>query len=168
MKKILYMAVSADGFIARNNNDTSWVSLNEWNNFLNFAKTAGCLIVGRKTYEILTSEEQFTNYNNLELVVVSHNLLKIDHTVAHSPEEALEILKQHETIVIAGGSKLNASFLEKNLIDEIYLDVEPVLLGDGIPLFSSISINKNLTLGGYRVLENNLVQLHYLLANNSI
>ena len=53
-----------------------------------------------------------------------------------SPEEALAVLekKGFTECVVAGGSKLNHSFLSKKLLDEVYLDVEPHIFGTGITL----------------------------------
>jgi len=47
----------------------------------------------------------------------------------------LEILRDFEEVIVAGGGMLNASFIADNLVDEICLDIEPIILGEGIPLF---------------------------------
>jgi dihydrofolate reductase len=51
MKVILYMAISADGFIAKINGDSDWVSEADADTFENKIKEAGVFIVGRKTFD---------------------------------------------------------------------------------------------------------------------
>lgn len=53
MKVILYMAVSLNGMIAKSNDDTSWITLEEWNSYSSIVRKFGALIVGRRTYNIL-------------------------------------------------------------------------------------------------------------------
>ena len=40
-----------------------------------------------------------------------------------------------KSVVVTGGSKMNSSFAKSGLIDEVILNVEPVIIGEGIPLF---------------------------------
>ncbi len=70
--------------------------------------------------------------------------------VAHSPKEALKLLKDFKEVIVAGGGALNASFTEENLIDEIFIDIEPIILGKGILLFRDKDFEKNLKLLGKR------------------
>ncbi len=138
MKVVLYMAISVNGMIAKSNDDTSWISKKGWDSYSSSVRTAGCLIVGRRTYHILTKQPEFSEFKDVKLIVVSHEdfpTLAPNHIVAHSPKEALELLKNFKEVVVAGGGILNASFLAENLVDEIYLDVEPIILGEGIPIF---------------------------------
>lgn len=163
-KVILYMAISVDGMIAKSNDDTSWISQDEWNSYSETTRKAGCLVVGRRTYGILTKQPEFVELKDVKLVVVSEENIKTiapNHFVANSPKEALEILKNFDEIIVAGGGILNASFLEENLIDEIYLDVEPTMLGEGIPLFKGKSFEKRLKLLDTKKISENEIQLHY-------
>ena len=73
----------------------------------------------------------------------------------HNPEarwatkkEALKLLSDFEQVVVAGGGALNASFVEENLVDEIYLDIEPIILGKGITLFRDKDFERKLKLLG--------------------
>ena len=102
---------------------------------------------------------------DVTIVVVSTQsipLLAANHSIAHSPQEAIDSLNDFETIIVAGGGILNASFLEANLIDELYIDVEPILIADGIPLFRNDNANaQRLKLLGSKMISENEVQLHY-------
>jgi dihydrofolate reductase len=59
MKVIMYMAVSANGMIARSDDSTDWVSKKEWDSYSRIARKAGNLVVGSRTYKILTKETEF-------------------------------------------------------------------------------------------------------------
>lgn len=164
MKVILYMAITINGFIAKENDDTSWISKEEWDSYSLAVRTAGCLIVGRRTYHILTKQPEFEEFKKVKLVAVSQQdfpTLSSDHLVAHSPREALELLKDHKEVIVAGGGILNASFMAENLVDEIYLDVEPIAFGKGIRLFRESAFEAKLKLLEVKNLSNNELQLHY-------
>ncbi len=164
MKVILYMAITANGFIAKNNDDTSWISKEEWDSYSLAVRTAGCLIVGHRTYDILTKQPEFSELKNVKLVVVSEQdprVLNPNHLVAHSPTEALELLMGFEEIIVAGGGTLNASFLAENLVDEIYLDIEPIIFGNGIPIFKGKDFERRLKLIGQKKITDNETQFHY-------
>ena len=164
MNVICYMAMSANGMIAKGNDDTSWGSKEEWDSYRSAVRTAGCLIVGRRTYHILTTQPEFAELKGVKLVAVSHEGFKTlspDHRVAHSPREALALLKGFKNVIVAGGAALNASFLAENLVDEICLDIEPLILGQGIPIFKGKDVEAKLQLVGTKSISPNEIQLHY-------
>lgn len=51
MKATLYMAVSANGFVARKDGNEDFLPHDGWLEMLSFTKEYGHLIWGRKTYE---------------------------------------------------------------------------------------------------------------------
>lgn len=158
------MATSINGMIAKKDDDTKWISGTEWDSYSSAVRNAGCLIVGRRTYNILTKQPEFSEFKDVELVAVSNesfSTIANNHYVANSPKEALEKLKNFETVIIAGGGILNSSFLNDGLIDEIYLDIEPIALGKGINIFENEDFEVNLELLETRQLSKNEIQLHY-------
>ncbi len=158
------MAISANGMIAKEDDNTGWISKIEWDSYSVAVRQSGCLVVGRRTYYILTKQPEFTELNDVKLIVVSRSkveLISQNHLIVASPKEALEKLKDFKIIIVAGGSILNAAFIEENLIDEIYLDIEPIILGKGIKLFSDGDFEKNLELINVKKLSKNEIQLHY-------
>lgn len=165
MKTTLYMAVSADGFIARPDDSTPW-SDEEWEAFLGEVRSIGNMIIGRRTYEkILSDSGNFRDYGEAVVVVVSDEAKKDDSSVTFvsSHEEAIRFLQKKgfsETLV-AGGATLNASFLGANLIDAIVLDVEPKLFGSGLRLFTGEISERDLKLDDIRKLSAQSVQLRY-------
>ena len=163
-KVILYMAISLNGMIAKSDDDTSWVSKEEWDSYSLAVRTAGNLIVGHRTYGILTKQPEFSEFKDVKLVVVAQEdfqTLAQNHLIAHSPKEALKMLNDFEQVVVAGGGALNASFVEENLVDEIFIDIEPIILGRGIPLFRDKDFERNLKLVGQKKISDNEIQLHY-------
>jgi dihydrofolate reductase len=164
MKVILYMAVSLNGMIAKSDDNTSWISREEWNSYSSVIRTAGNLIVGHRTYGILTKQPEFSELKDVKLVIVAQEKFKTlasNHLVANSPKEALRLLGDFQEVVVAGGGALNASFVEENLVDEIFIDIEPIILGKGIPLFRDKNFERNLKLLGQKKITDNEIQLHY-------
>jgi dihydrofolate reductase len=164
MKVILYMASTANGFIAKRDDDTSWISKEEWDSYSAMVREKGCSIVGHRTYDILTKQPEFSELKDVRLIAVAHHdvpLVSPQHSVAHSPQEALRLAKDFDEVVVAGGGALNASFLEENLIDEIYIDVEPVIFGSGIPIFGGGTFEKALEFIGQKKIEKDGTQFHY-------
>ncbi len=150
--------------IASKDDKTHWISSTEWDSYSAMVRKAGCLIVGRRTYHILTQQPEFAEFKDVHVVVVSKDPISLvadNHRVAHSPKEALEMLTSYEQIVVAGGGVLNASFLTEGLIDEIYVDIEPIILGEGIPLFQAMSLEQGLELMDQKLLSKHEIQLYY-------
>lgn len=164
MKVILYMAITANGYIAKENDDTNWVSSDEWDSYSSAVRKAGNLIVGYRTYNILTKQPEFREFKKVKIVIVSHKnfrTLNLSHLIAKTPKEALSLLKDFKEVVVAGGGILNSSFIKENLIDEIYLDIEPIVFGKGIKLFSDNNFESRLKLLESRSINKNVIQLHY-------
>lgn len=164
MQVILYMATTVNGYIAKENNETPW-SDEEWQSFSKFVKEIKNIVIGKNTYEIMKKDDEFSKIGNPFTVVVSkedfaHNY---NFTIAKSPKEALKILKEKNftKALVAGGGMLNSSFMKEKLVDEIYLDVEPLIFGKGIKLFSDNDFDAKLELMGTKSLSKNTIQLHY-------
>lgn len=166
MKTILYMAMSANGYIAKADGSTPW-SDNEWKAFSKIVQTYGNIVIGKNTYDIMCQHGEFAKVGNPFVVVVSHsdleNQLK-NVECAKTPKQALEILQKElfDTALIAGGGTLNASFLNENLIDEMYLDVEPFVFINGIDLFVGVKYGTKLKLLNTMQVGNSTVQYNYI------
>ncbi len=164
MKTILYLSITANGMIAREDDTTDWVSPTEWKSFSNMIQKAGNMIIGRRTYEVMCKNKEFEKLGKGKVVVVSQTLKKDKSiTVVQSPREALNLLqKQHfKTALVCGGAHVNSSFMKEKLIDEIYLDIEPIILGTGIKLFADAGFEAKLQLMGIQKLSKDEVQLHF-------
>ena len=164
MKIILYMATTINGFIAKDNDDTSWISKEEWDSYSAIVRKAGNVIIGHRTYDIITKQPEFSEFKDVKVVIVSNQnftTLSPNHIIVHSPKEAIAVLQDFAEVIVAGGSILNTTFLSDHLIDEIYVDIEPVVFGKGIPLFENSDFESNLQLLGTKQISKNETQLHY-------
>ena len=161
MKVVLYMAITANGYIAKENNETPW-SNEEWESFSEKVKEIKNLVIGRKTFEIMKQGNEFQKIDNPFTVIVS-NQKENNSNFVDSPEQAIKLLekKGFSKILVAGGGTLNSSFMQKGLVDEIYLDVEPFLFGKGIKLFADNDFETKLELLETKQLSKNTIQLHY-------
>ncbi|MBI3385081.1 dihydrofolate reductase family protein [Candidatus Gottesmanbacteria bacterium] len=167
MKVVLYMAITVNGYIAKEDDDTGFTSDIEWESYRNMARKVGNMIIGQRTYKISLENNSFEDLEKVKVVVVttkeSMKTNNSNHFLVKSPQEALAQLHDlgFETMLVAGGGKLNASFLAENLIDEIYLDIEPTVFGQGIKLFVGKDFTAKLKLLGTKKLSPNELQLHY-------
>ena len=163
MKTILYMAMSIDGYIADRDNKTPW-SREEWKSFSKKVKEIKNLVTGRKTFEIMKAQNEFKKIGNPLIVVISRKKSDNKNFIfVKSPEEALQFLKEKgfSRVLLAGGGSLNSSFMQKGLIDEIFLDIEPFVFGGGTKIFSKIAPQTKLQLLSTKKLSKNSFQLHY-------
>lgn len=166
MKVILYLAQTVNGMIAKEDDDTPW-SQEEWQAYADMAKMVGNIIIGRRTYELMMTDNSFDDIGNPQTVVLTSNK-EIETksgsiSFADSPQNALLLLESRNvtTVIVGGGAKTNSSFLKENLIDEIILDVEPLIFGRGIALFASEDFEAKLELLKTKKLNQNTIQLHY-------
>ena len=77
--------------------------------------------------------------------------------------EAIEKLAKEgfDTALVTGGGQTDTAALESGLIKEIYLDIEPHIFGQGIPLFSPSEVDLELKFIEARPIGKSGVQLHY-------
>jgi dihydrofolate reductase len=66
-----------------------------------------------------------------------------------------------DIVLVTGGGETNGAFLKANMIDEVYLDVEPMVFGEGIPTFTPNDVNLKLEFVDSKMLNKNTIQLHY-------
>lgn len=80
-------------------------------------------------------------------------------------DEPVVLLKKLEErgfneVAICGGSEIYTMFLQSELIETIYLTIEPVVFGEGIKLFNK-KIDKKLTLANFERTESGTIFLEY-------
>ncbi len=69
MKVILYLAITANGYIAGEHDEVEWVSEASWNSYLYIVKKIGCVIIGRRTYDLM-KEDEFMD--GVTYIVITH------------------------------------------------------------------------------------------------
>lgn len=169
MKVLLYMAVSLDGFIARKNGSEDFLSNQNWETFVALVNKTGNFIVGSKTYEAVMNWDEGFGFDDFDqritkIIISRQDLsLKAGYTLAHSPKEALEILTQkgHTQALVSGGSMINSAFIQQGLIDEVMLNINPVVIGSGIPLFSETEFPSQLSLIDNKQTSEGIIKMHY-------
>lgn len=161
------MATTANGMIAKPDDSTPWTD-KEWKSYSAFVKKAGNVILGNKTYKLMLEDNSLKKLGDPTVIVLSsypkpEEVKNKNHFFVDTPQKALEILKKKgfKTVVIGGGGKLNSVFMSEELVDEIYLDVEPLLFGKGIKLFKDADFEASLELLDVKKLSKNEIQLHY-------
>ena len=149
----VFVGVSLDGYIARPNGDLDWLMGEGGGDsaeygYNEFIADIDAIVMGRNTFEkVLTLDKWY--YGNKRLVVLSHRL--VDLTVARarggvveqmasSPEETVAKLAASgaNRLYIDGGITIQ-QFLRAGLIHRLIISRLPVLIGQGIPLFGSLS-----------------------------
>lgn len=71
--------------------------------------------------------------------------------------------KSGRHIFVDGGAEIVDILLKEKLIDEFYISVIPILLGDGVRLFKEGEPEQPLILAEIKYFETGLVQMHYML-----
>lgn len=174
MKVILFMAISLNGMIADKDGNEDFLSHANWDSFSETAKRHGCIIVGRKAYEMVQQWPDYTYSDidaKLKIIVSNRNDLKSEppFLLASSPKDAIEKAEaaNFESAILVGGSSINSSFIGENLVDEIMFNIEPVVVGNGLPVFAEKEFEKRLTLIGTEKIADGILQVRYNVNKNS-
>lgn len=167
MRVILTMAISANGIIATKSGSEDFLSHDNWLQFVKLAKKVGCFMWGRKTYDAVSKWEgnYLRELEGVKKIILSQSEMELQEgfILKHSPQEALEYLEEEgfQETIITGGSTVNSEFAKRGLIDEVRLDVNPSILGEGIPVFASADFEMKLKLVDTEKVGDNIVELRY-------
>ena len=160
-------AVTIDGRIARDNRHlTNWTS-SEDKDFLHKMLDAGdVIIVGRNTY--LIAYKQLSQRNCIVFTKTALKKQPSPNCLYINPEttDFLGVIQErgYKIINVLGGAAVYGWFLQKNLLDDIYLTIEPLIFGSGLPLFN-IKLNMTVHYKLHSVKKLNSsgsVLLHYI------
>jgi dihydrofolate reductase len=155
--------MSSDGFIAKPDGDSDWVSPVDEKLFVERVRTAGCVVIGKRTFEQYRGK-LYPILSALNIILTSEEIaVESGVVVAHSPQEAVELAEKrgHKNMVIAGGAKTASAFLNAGLIDEIFLSIHPLKLGAGVKPFDDLSKNPKYKLVGTKPLGDGIREEHY-------
>jgi dihydrofolate reductase len=158
MQGSAYIATSVDGMIATSDGGVGFLDQyppedsNDDLGFSKFLSTIDVIIMGRKTFERVLSFNTWP-YGDIKLVVCSRAAVQIPDRLRESvsfsnesPAELFQALSQaeHSHAYVDGGFTIHR-FLEAGLIDSLTITTVPIILGDGVPLFSSLPRSIQLT-----------------------
>ncbi|MDQ6786222.1 MAG: dihydrofolate reductase family protein [Acidobacteriota bacterium] len=172
-KIILALAVSLDGYIARENGAVNWLKTEDLTEAAGesskFFKSVDTIFLGRKTYEkgLEMTGGDMKMYGDVKLYVFTRTTQTSEHEnlqfVSENAEEFVKDLKRQsgKNIWLMGGGDLAKTFFEENLIDEIILGIQPTILGFGIPLFLPRDKQIDLELTNVKTRNSGSVQISY-------
>ena len=173
MRKIsLFIATSLDGYIAKPNDDLSFLKLVEKEGedygYAEFTDTIDTLIIGRKTYDYVVKEIGPSYYDNGQrdvYVITRTERPQSGRTVFYTGNiaELVRQLKseQGKNIYCDGGAEVINELLKHDLVDEFIISVIPILLGNGTRLFKDGRPEQMLECIEVKTFETGLTQLHY-------
>ncbi len=168
MKVILYMAITANGMIAKKDGNSDWPSSEDFASFNNICRKTGVVIMGRNTFDKFNEIDipEWPNADDFHIVLTHQSHLDTKHPnikLAKSPKEALETASHggKDGVVVCGGSQTFGIFMKENLVDEIYLDIEPLLFGEGMLMFAVGEFETSLEFIESKMLSPQTIQLHY-------
>ena len=168
MHTTLFMAQSANGFIARKNGEEDFLSDAHWEDVTYLVKTYGNLIIGRGTYEAVKSWGEAMNFddftNEIKIVLTNDTNFSVDagYLIEVSPQNALKRLEAngHKQALIIG-PRIATSFLQAGLLNELIVNIEPILVGEGKNLFAPAEFTERLTFVSLEKKSNGILQLRY-------
>lgn len=158
--------MTADGKIAKNSDHfPDWTSKEDKKLFAKTSKEHGVVIMGDKTF--FTFPKPLPDRLNVVFTLLE-NPPETENVkwVTGEPEKVLEELEKmgYKSAILGGGTYMNSQFLERKLIDEIWLTIEPKIFGDGLGVFGGdfdidlkmidvSEINENTAVVKYEVLK---------------
>ena len=187
-KIIVYIATSADGYIARKDGDVDWLDRPRIAGDYGmgaFYRSIDTILWGRKTFEVALDfqkagvpgsefDARIKNYlfsRKLSKQIKSGKFVLppgveiVDESVA-SFAQRLRVMRG-KNIWIMGGAGLIASFLDAGEIDEFIIHAIPTFIGEGIPLVEPRHRNVPLLLKSVKLFKDGVVRLHYAIERNS-
>jgi dihydrofolate reductase len=173
MRKLsLFIATSLDGYIAKPNDDLSFLKLVEKEGedygYAEFTANIDTIILGRKTYDYVLKEIGSSHYDNgqRDVYVITRTARpSVGRTTFYTGNltELLEQLKSDsgKNIYCDGGAEIVNELLKSDLIDGFIISIVPVLVGNGTRLFKNGRPEQQLELVNSETFDTGLTQLHY-------
>ena len=171
MRTVTYgAACSLDGIIATPDGSMDWLhfSRDVQEVMTTYWATIDTMLMGRKTWEVATAmggaggggTQGITTY------VFSRTLTNVGHGAELVREDAGEFVRKLKEqpgkgICVMGGGELAQSLFAAGVIDEVGMNVHPIILGSGVPFFRDPGRRIRLELTESRVLDGGCVLITY-------
>jgi dihydrofolate reductase len=170
MRTVLYgAACSLDGYIAGESDEVDWlawsrdverISREVWD-------ATDVVLMGRRTYEVavrggIIAYPGVHNYVFSRTLQLEEDIPNLTIVRADAPAFVRELKQQPgKDICVMGGGKLARSLFAAQLIDEVGLNVHPILLGGGIAMFPPPGRRSSWQLSEARPLQGDCFYLRY-------
>lgn len=179
------MHISLDGFVAGPNGEMNWINVNDeiFDYVGKRISETDTAMYGRVTYEMMESYwptagdepnaskhdiEHSAWYKKAHKIVLSKTMkdARLTNTTIISDNLADQIneikQKSGSEIALFGSPRATHSLIQQNLVDGYWLFVNPVILGQGIPLFSGVKDKTKLKLLTTRQFTCGVTELNYI------
>ena len=179
-KLSIFNFITIDGYFEGPNRDISWHRHGaEENGYAaEMLKYGATLLFGRVTYELMAGYWPTPlahkndpivaeGMNKADKIVFSRTLKKAEWNntklMKDDIVEEIKIMKQSAVnhLVVLGSGSIVTQFAEQDLIDEYQFMVDPVVLGDGTPIFKGMKQKLDLKLTSTRTFKSGVVLLCY-------
>src|SRR5882762_2590292 len=173
-KIIVYIATSADGFIARKDGAVDWLDRPRTAGDYGmgkFYKSIDTILWGRKTYDmVLKFQEEGKDSPDISGIKNYAFSRRPPRKVARGFQFVKEPIKKFakslrarkgKDIWMMGGAGIIGSFLDEGEIDEFIVHVIPTFIGEGIPLIAPRNRTVRLKLLSSKNYSDGVVRLHY-------
>ena len=188
MRKIIsFVHISLDGFVAGPNKEMNWIKVDE-ELFSYIGKriaNTNTALYGRITYEMMEGywpnagnepdasqhdKDHSHWYNKAHKLVLSRSMkganLPSTTIISDNIVDTLNEIKKSgngsDEILLFGSPSATHALMEQNLIDGYWLFVNPVVLGQGIPLFKNIRQTTALKLQHTHQFTSGVTELNYI------
>lgn len=136
IKVFLIAAMSTDGFIAKDaqHSPFNWTSKADKKRFIELTKRAGVVVMGSATYKTIGQPLK----ERVNIVYSKSQSFEGVEVTQDSPADLIRKLEERgfKEVAICGGSHIYTMFMKANIVDTLYLTVEPIVFGKGISLFN--------------------------------
>ena len=161
-------ACSLDGFIAgpgeaidwlRKSSDVQAIMKESW-------KGVDTMLVGRKTWEFAQKMGGGPAMTGVTTYVFSRTMSEAPEGVELVGGDAVEFVRELKAkpgggIIVMGGGELGTALIAGGVVDEIGLNVHPILLGGGVPLVRALEGSVALELIEARPIAKDCVLMRY-------
>lgn len=186
MRKIIsFMHISLDGFVAGPNGEMNWIKVDEeiFDHVGKRISKGDTALYGRVTYQMMENYwptaasmptatrhdiEHSKWYSKVHKVVLSKTMKDFDLTnteiISDNLSDRINEIKQQagKDILLFGSPTAAHSLIQQNLIDGYWLFVNPIILGQGIPLFTGVKEKIKLKLLTTRQFTCGVTELNYI------
>ncbi len=167
-KVVLGLGISLDGYIARPDGAVDFLFMPKDYSMAPFFATIDTALLGRKTFDaaLKMGGGGFSGWS-MDFYVFSRSRPagKRDGVTftKQSPAALVRQLRKSKgkNIWLMGGGELARDFLKADLVDELYIGMVPVLLGEGIPLFPAGFPQREFSLVENKTFSKGLIALKY-------